>query len=255
VGLVAVVVLLFVVLLAGGVALGLRGQRRLAGGRARAAIDPFTIGEPWRHLITAALRSRQQAARAVAAAPAGPLRDRLRTIEGGLDDALEQCWAIACRGHELRRAITAMDLDGTRSRLDALGGADVATGALPPPVAPDAAPDAAPAPAPTPTADELLAAARSLDEGTPEPASARAAEALQAKLASGARLRDATGEAEAQLRLLGARLDEASARIIELAARPGDVSADLGHLGGDVESLVLELEAVRQGLDAVGDHG
>ena len=103
-----------------GVTCTLRGQRRLHGGKGRPAIDPFTVGEPWRHVVSAALRSRRQAARAVAAAPAGPLRERLHDIERGLDEALDECWAIALRGHELRRAITAMDLDGTRARLESL---------------------------------------------------------------------------------------------------------------------------------------
>ena len=209
------VVVLFLVVAALGAAVGVgfRRQRQLSGGPARTAIDPFTVGEPWRHVVAASLRARNQAAAAVAGTPAGPLRERLRGVEAQLDTALGECWAIARRGHELRRALGAMDLTVARSRLDAL---------------------------------------QARLDGEPDDAAlASTAQALQAKLDSGERLRQATAVAEDRLRLLGARLEEASARIIELAARPETAVAELGGLGVDVEDLVLELEAVRQGLEAV----
>ena len=54
-----------------------------------------------------------------------------------------------------------------------------------------------------------------------------------------------------RLRLLNARLDEAVARAYELSVQASDV-ADLSGLGDDVDGLVLEMEALRQGLEEAG---
>ena len=48
-----------------------------------------------------------------------------------------------------------------------------------------------------------------------------------------------------------ARLDEAVARAYELSVQASDV-ADLGGLGNDVDNLVVEMEALRQGLEEAG---
>jgi len=75
----------------------------------------------------------------------------------------------------------------------------------------------------------------------------KTAEALQAQLASAARLETTINDARDRLRLLDARMDEAVARAIELSVRGGDV--ELGGLGNDVDGLVGDMEALRQGLE------
>ena len=54
-----------------------------------------------------------------------------------------------------------------------------------------------------------------------------------------------------RLRLLNAQMDEAVARAYELSVQASDV-ADLSGLGNEVDSLVLEMEALRQGLEEAG---
>ena len=80
---------------------------------------------------------------------------------------------------------------------------------------------------------------------------ARTAEALNSQLASARRLEDVIGRADAELRLLDARLAEAVTRAIELSAHAGDAT-DLGRLGDDVDGVVSEMEALRQALDEAG---
>jgi hypothetical protein len=75
-------------------------------------------------------------------------------------------------------------------------------------------------------------------------------EAIEAQLASAQRLEQVTVNARDRLRLLNARLDEAVARAVELSVQSGDTTG-LAGLGQDVDSLVTDMEALRQGLEAV----
>ena len=58
-------------------------------------------------------------------------------------------------------------------------------------------------------------------------------------------------DAEGRLRLLNARLDEATARTIELSVQASDVE-ELGGLGQDVDAMVEEMEALRQAVEETG---
>ncbi|MGH9246482.1 MAG: hypothetical protein ACRD29_19660, partial [Acidimicrobiales bacterium] len=87
--------------------------------------------------------------------------------------------------------------------------------------------------------------------GAASPALRQTIEALEAQLASARRMDDVIVDARDQLRLLNARLDEAVARAVELSVRAGD-TADLSGLGDTIDNLVHDMEALRQGLDAVG---
>lgn len=89
-----------------------------------AAIDPFTVGEPWRHFVKDAQRARQQLHATVRETPAGPLRDRLASIAGRLDAGLQQGWQIAKRGHEIDAMVRRLDPPRLRSRRDALAAQD-----------------------------------------------------------------------------------------------------------------------------------
>ena len=87
---------------------------------ARRAIDPFTVGEPWRHFVQSAQRSRRQLTETIRATRPGPLRDRLQDIADRLDAGLQEGWEVAKRGNEIDGAIRALDPTRLRSRLDTL---------------------------------------------------------------------------------------------------------------------------------------
>ena len=74
------------------------------------------------------------------------------------------------------------------------------------------------------------------------------AASLDAQRAAADRLDGVQQDAQARLRLLDARMDEALVRAVELSAQSGP-SAELGGLGADVDSLVTDMEALRQALE------
>jgi len=177
-------------------------------------IDPFTLAEPWRRYVTDALQARARFHEAVEAANAGPMRDRLREIEGRVDTGVDEVWRIARRGHALVDARRRVDPDAIRREI--------------------AATEA--------TADQPWAAGSTME---------RTMESLQAQLATVERLERVIGDADSRLRLLNARLDEAAARTIELSVQAEDV-AELGGLGDDVNQMVDEMEALRQAIEETG---
>lgn len=181
---------------------------------ADARIDPFTLAEPWRYFVTDALGARARFHEAVRSARPGPLQERLREIEGRVDDGLQEVWRIARRGHALVDARRRVDPVAIRR--------DIASA-------------------------EANAGQAWADEAT----MARTMEALRAQLATVERLERVIGDADARLRLLNARLDEAAARTIELSVQAEDV-ADLGGLGNDVDQMVDDMEALRQAIEETG---
>ncbi|CAN5750866.1 hypothetical protein BH24ACT5_BH24ACT5_23730 [soil metagenome] len=112
------------VIIAVVVALGIAWANRRARARASAPqpMDPFTISEPWRQFVQAALRSRQRLTATVEATRAGPIRDRLTGITDRLDRAIEQSWGIARRGDEIDAAVSRIDPVRLRAQLDVLSG-------------------------------------------------------------------------------------------------------------------------------------
>jgi hypothetical protein len=86
----------------------------------RAAIDPFAVGEPWRHFVKDAQRSRSQLQATIRDMPAGPLRDRLAGIADRLDAGLQQGWQIAKRGNEIDATVRRLDPTRLRSRRSSL---------------------------------------------------------------------------------------------------------------------------------------
>jgi hypothetical protein len=95
----------------------LRTARRSA--QARPPIDPFTVGEPWRQLVTGALRSQGRYRELVAAAPEGAVREQLLAVGGRIDDAVDECWAIAQQGSRLDRTASQMRIETTAAQLKA----------------------------------------------------------------------------------------------------------------------------------------
>ena len=177
-------------------------------------IDPFTLSEPWRRYVTDALQARARFHDAVSSANAGPMRDRLREIEGRVDTGVDEVWRIARRGHALVDARRRVDPDAIRKEI--------------------AATEA--------TATQPWAAGSTME---------RTMESLQAQLATVERLERVIGDADSRLRLLNARLDEAAARTIELSVQAEDVE-ELGGLGDDVNQMVDEMEALRQAIEETG---
>jgi hypothetical protein len=117
----AVVILLVIAaLLAAGLGLAVRVQRRgtVHAGR-NPAIDPFAVGEPWRRLVQRALHAQARYRAVVDGARPGPTRDRLVEIGAGVDDAVLECWRIARRGHELSRTLSGFDVTTRRAQLAA----------------------------------------------------------------------------------------------------------------------------------------
>lgn len=108
-----------------GAALAL-ARRRSARPR-RERIDPFTVGEPWRHHVRGALQAQARYSRAVGNVAAGPLRERLEDIGRRIDQGAAECWRVAQRGDALDDAVGALGVSGTRRRLADLEGASGAS--------------------------------------------------------------------------------------------------------------------------------
>jgi len=175
----------------------------------RERIDPYALGSPWRSFVLDALDAHARYQRACRHATAGPLHDRLVEIEQRVDTGVQECWRVAQRGDALGKAIVDLDLDATRSELEA--------------------------------AEANL-------RSTPSPTRQQTVESLRAKVQSGDRLAAVESDAIAQLELVNARLDESVARAVELSNR-ADTAVDVGGLGGDIDGLVGELETLRGALD------
>jgi hypothetical protein len=189
------------------------------GGRVAAAIprdpqpdriDAFTLAEPWRGFVQTAQQSQRRFREAVARAKAGPLRDRLREIGERLDEAVRECWRIACAGDALSDARKQIDSSAIQRQLDQITG-------------------------------ELQGSAA---DSSPE---AGTVAALQAQLASAQRLEATISEARNKLRLLDARLDESVARAVELSVSADEDALDT--LSADLGGIVGDMEALRQGID------
>ena len=207
----------------GGVPLAAAGLVGLAAWAARVAfavprpkqgdaIDPFAVGDPWRRLVQDALQARSRFDRTVAATREGPLRERLATVAGRLDDAVDECWRIAKQGDALEGAYRQLDVAEIERELDDLR--------------------------------------RSRGRESSD-ALQRAEAAVEAQLRSAQRIRSVAVDARDRLRLLNAQLDESVARAVELSVSPGGAEA-ASPLSQDVDHLVGELEALRQGMEEAG---
>jgi hypothetical protein len=177
-------------------------------------IEPMSISDPWRRYVREALDARRRFDSAVRDASEGPMRDRLAEIAARIDDGLDDCWRIACEGHALSKARKRLDADEAARELE-----EITSASETPP-----------------------------SEGSPL---GQTVEALEAQLSSAQRMDTTISDAQAKLRLIDARLDEAAARAIELSVNAGDGSAlsELTTLSDDVDGLVGDLEALRQGME------
>lgn len=175
-------------------------------------IDPFTIGEPWRQMVSDAQQARARFAATVARARAGPLRDRLDQLGARLDHGVRECWRIACQGDALDAALGQLDRGQAQRELTEL--------------------------------HREIARADDVER----PSLERAQAAVRAQLASAERMERVSRDARTRLRVLNAQMDEAVARAMELSVSASDTS-DLSPLSADVDSLVSELESLRLAMD------
>lgn len=207
----------------------LNGWRLLPRAARPERIDPFTVQEPWRRFVQNALQARNRYAEAVTRVQPGPLRDRLDEIGERMQTGVEECWQVARRGQALARARRGIDLADVERQL----------ARAEPTTAPEIETETGPASPASPG-----------DAASPEAAQSAVVESLQVQRATALRLDEVIDGAEARLRLLAARLDEAVARTLELSAH-ASTEAVTG-LGDDVDSLVSEMESLRLALDETG---
>jgi hypothetical protein len=192
-------------------------------GRRRAAqLDPFALGEPWRHFVSGALRSRRALEATVARVGAGPLRDRLLGIAERLEHAVDESWAIAKRGDEIDDAVKRIDPVRLRSRLQTLRQQQAELSAQ------------------RSDAEALVSA------GDADPV-AQAIASVESQLGSADRLKELSAATADRLRLMEARLDELVARAAEVSVG----ASDTNDYADDVDNLVVELEALRQAVAEV----
>jgi hypothetical protein len=83
-------------------------------------IDPFAVGEPWRRFVSDARSAQARFQGAVRSTRQGPLRDRMAEIGARVDEAVEECWLIAQRGHAIDKGIGRLETREARDRLTAL---------------------------------------------------------------------------------------------------------------------------------------
>jgi hypothetical protein len=167
----------------------------------RSRLDPFTVGEPWRQFVQGATRSGTKLHQTVDGAEAGPLKDRMESIAGRLDDGLEETWKIARRGDEIDSTIRRLDPTLLRSKLATLE-------------------------------------ARSTSRATPDIDAA--IDSVQNQLEAVRRLELESEKTADRLRLTQTRLDELVSRAAEVAIGAGDTDAyehDVDDLVIELEAL------------------
>ncbi len=170
------------------------------------AIDPFAVGEPWRQFVQGAQRAGRRLHTTVDAATDGPLKDRMLTIVGRLDDGLAETWTIARRGDQIDETIRRLDPSALRSKQITLEKRLAAT--------------------PSADVESALASVRSQIEST------QRLEVESAKTAD-------------RLRLTQTRLDELVTRAAEVAIGAGDTDAyehDVDDLVIELEALRQAVE-------------
>ena len=185
-------------------------------------ILPYTLAEPWRQFVQAAMTLGERFAATASQRQPGPLRDNLLAISQRIDDGVHRSWDVARRGESLDKAVAVLDVAGATRQLAALN-------------------------------QELARLSRTEPADSPALAGLRQTlAAVHAQLTTAERLRQVATEAADKLRLLNARLGEAVAQAVELTlSEPAEI--DLTRLEGQVDTAVIELDALRHGLDEAGE--
>lgn len=178
-------------------------------GPARPAIDPFTLGEPWRQIVQGAQTAGRKLRATVEGVPAGPLRERLQSIIAQIDHGIDEVWLVAQQGDSIDDSIRTLDPTGLRAKLA--------------------------------TAEQRSAA-------DPSPDANAAVESLRSQLATVDRLRTESETTAASLRLTQTRLDELVARANEVKVGAADTerySRDVDDMVLQLEALRQAVEETR----------
>jgi hypothetical protein len=115
---VEVVAIVLGVAVAGAVLTWARRVRSSRPGVDLRAIDPFTVGEPWRRHVAGAMTAKKRYDAIVRGLDDGPLRVRLTEIGRQIDEAIRECWEIARRGHQLDASIRSLNGPALRASLE-----------------------------------------------------------------------------------------------------------------------------------------
>jgi len=91
----------------------------LPKGTPTAQIDPFAVGEPWRHHVQGAVKAKRRFDEAQRSA-SGPQRQRLAEIGERIRAGVDECWRIAKRGDEIDGAVARMKLPSAKSDFELL---------------------------------------------------------------------------------------------------------------------------------------
>ena len=195
----------------GLIGLGTRVAFALPRSEPTERIDPFAVGEPWRHAVIDAIKARTRFTQAVQTFRAGPLKVSLEAVDSRLDDAVNECWRVAQQGQmvaDARKNINDREVAWELSQ------------------------------ATTTPSDAGLADTRS-----------RRIRSLESQLETAARMDALVASTKEQLDLLNARLDEAVTRAIELSV--SNHSSGVGALGSDVDRIVDDLQSLRLAIEDV----
>lgn len=171
----------------------------------RSLIDPFTLGEPWRQLVSQSQSSARRFRETVERAGDGPLRESLRAIATQLDRGVDEAWEIARRGDEIDRTIRRLDPTRLRSQLEMSERRAITE----------------------PGADAGVNVTAEVDS-------------IRRQLETADRLRQRSTDTASSLRLTQIRLDELVARATEVTI--GD--EDTESYRGEVDELIVRLEAL-----------
>ena len=200
---------------AGGLAWGARIGFELVRDREE-RVDPFSLGDPWKRFVIDAQNAQNRYRRAVKRSRPGPLKERLAELGERIDQAVMECWRVACQGDNLGGALRQLETD----RVEA----------------------------------ELEQARRDLraERGGSSASLKATVEALEAQMRSAQRLADVWRSSRDRLRVLNAQLDEAVARAVELSVGAGGSVAAFGGLSDQVAEVVSDMESLRQALEETG---
>jgi hypothetical protein len=181
-------------------------------------VDLSGLVAPWHDYVQDAMLAQAHFEQALREIKPGPLHDRLAEVGTRIGDGVRECTKVARRGQDLDMAMMTIDVRRIQAEI----------------------------------AECQTEQQKATTAGQPvSPTLQQTMTSLQAQLASAQRVQSVGADARERLRLLNAQLDEAVAQIVELSVKGGDL-ADTQPLTANVESVVGELEALRQGLDAVG---
>jgi hypothetical protein len=184
-------------------------------------VDLSRLGHPWRQYVQDALLAQSRFETATRPIKAGPLRERLDQIGARLSDGVREGYRVASRGQDLDIAMMTIDIRRIQAEL----------------------------------AETQLELHRAAGAGQPpSEALQQTMTSLQSQLASAQRIQSVVADTRDRLRLLNAQLDEAVAQAVELSVQGSDLEA-LQPLTSNIETVVSELEALRQGLEEVGEAG